>query len=370
MRVGGIDTYNVRARTRCNTTSGGGAIPIAVVRFLGFDKKGGRIGGVDTSKTLPQKYGSGKKPSYMKVVDILQKDDGILNDGSSAPATMSGCGTADSAKRNWYDWNGSANNSPTAQTGIYHDACTAASESKPGPEVTMAGSGANPNGGTNSFLGPVALDARNIGTSPAYFNDLVGIGNSLNAWKQSVFKYIYTAYPGPDIPLGTQLGIVNGISAGQLISAIEERFKVNDIVQALVYDGTVESHGAFELTVVCLKDSNGDPNPKCDNNGNNGGKYIYRDAPPATGFLDNQCKYSGEYFVAVDGNPVSGADLKNGQNNQFVPAKYVVTLESRTAQTIALTGPYFGRYRQRRGFRRYPGAMDDWNEHADCVAVS
>ena len=52
----------------------------------------------------------------------MQKDDGIINNGVAAPSKMTGCGTPDAENRNWYDWDGGPKDSPTARTGIYHDA--------------------------------------------------------------------------------------------------------------------------------------------------------------------------------------------------------------------------------------------------------
>ena len=346
MRVASINTYNVMARSHCDATSGGGVMPIAVVRFPGYDKSGNRrIGGADTSKTLPQNYGGGKKPQYITVRDVLQRGDGLLNKTTNAnqtPASMAGCGTPDSQQRNWYDWNGGPNNDPVNHTGIYHDACTAASPgntSPPmGPEVVMAGNGAFPNMGTQSFLGPVVLDARNIGTTPQFYNDLIGAGTSLSAWKDSVFKYIYSQYPGPDIAVGDQLGIITGVSAGPLVEAISTRFKVGDVVTTIVYDGNVHFKGDFQMSIVCKQDTSTDPNPNCNNTGTNQGKYIYRKAPPTTGFFDGSCKYSGEYYLATNGNPVSNTNLKNGPGFQFHPAKYLVAVQTGIAQTVRLTG--------------------------------
>ena len=201
----------------------------------------------------------------------------------------------------------------------------------------MAGNGTFPNVGTQSFLGPVVLDARNIGTTPQFYNSLVGSGNALNAWKATVFQYIYSQYPGPDIKLADQLGVLNGVSAGPLLGAISTRFKVGDVVTTIVYDGTVHQQGDFQMSIVCKADSNSDPNPRCNNTGANQGKYISRVAPASDCGIFTGANYSGEYFIAADGNPVSSANLKNGPSFQFNPAKYVVSLRSTVAQTVRLT---------------------------------
>ncbi len=351
LRVGGIDTYNVMARTRCSAVAGGGLSPIAVNRFPGYDEAGKRrLGVADTSVTLPQYYSGGKNPKTLQVRDVLQQDQGASNRGvlNEGKPLTTGCGTK---KRNWYGW-GTVDYPKSLST----TACPEASPSAPGPELEIVGKFAKSNVGDTSFSGAVVLDARQISTGPVYYNTLVGSGTNLNAWKATVFEYILKPYPGPDVEVGEQLGYVSGINAGPLISAFDARFDVGDPVTTLVYDGTVHRVGDFKLSIACKASTSSDRNPNC----NTDGAYAFRDAPPvapATGadplFSTNCNDFNGSYYLAVPGNPATTISAKtNPWQEALYPAKYMVTLEkSSSTQTVTLSARVSG---------ANPGSGDDF----------
>ncbi|HEY0602588.1 MAG TPA: Tad domain-containing protein [Herpetosiphonaceae bacterium] len=319
MRLGGIETYDVMARARCDATQGGGVWPVAVVRFPGYDDKDARVGLANTGVTLPQTYGNGTKQKYLKVRDILQAGDGVLNDGSGVGG--SGCSTT----RNWYDWPSLGD--PASKTGPFHQPCQAASLANPGYEVEMSGQGAQSNvSNNNSYSGPLILDARQISFTPHLFYNGQSASTSLNAWKDTITKYILTQYPGPDVLPGQQIGIISGITAGQIEKPMRDRYDEGDIVTTLIYNGQLYQDPDFKLTVVCKAGSFNCNNPP------SGGQFTYRVAPPTTLFNTACTQYSGDPYVADGSDP----DFSKA-NPRPKPAEYTVSLAPAAAQTAAAT---------------------------------
>lgn len=340
LRLGGIQTYDVMARAHCGSTEGGGIWPVAVVRFPGYRQNNDRIGVANTGAPLPQTYGGGQNPPYLVVKDILQRESmngGILNDGpvsSSAPYT-----DCTSTRRNWYDW--PSLGSPSALTGPYRNPspdCRATLDN-PGIEVEMAGQNANPNVGDVSYTGPLLLDARQISFTPRLFYNGQSDSTSLNAWKETIVKYILTQYPGPHVIPGQQIGVVNGVNTGNILDAIHDRYNGNgkDIVTALVYNGQLYQDPDFQISVTCKQ---GDS--RCNNNGSNNGKLVYRNPEPTTNLFNGACtQYSGEWYIA-DG---SGTNFPEA-NPRPTPAEYIVRLSpvnaNAAASTIELTARISG----------------------------
>ncbi|HEX6288170.1 MAG TPA: pilus assembly protein TadG-related protein [Herpetosiphonaceae bacterium] len=322
MRLAGIETYNVMARARCDATSGGGIWPVAVVRFPGYDEDNERVGVANTGITLPQTYGNGPKAKYLKVRDILQAGDGVLNQDGIIGG--SGC----SVHRNWFDW--PTLGDPASKTGSYHQPCEAASVANPGYEIEMAGLNANPNVGNTSYSGPLLLDARQISFPNRLFYNGQSAATSTNTWKETIIKYILTQYPGPDVIPGQQLGVVNGINTGNILDAIDDRYNGGEIVTTLVYNGQLYQDPDFLVSVVCKPGSF-----RC-NEAPYSNQFVYRNAPPtdpADLFNATCTSYNGkEYFIA-DGNDL--AFLLS--NPKPVPAEYLVTLKPSSAQTAAAT---------------------------------
>lgn len=353
LRLAKFSTYNVMARARCNPTNGGGVWPVAVVRFPAFESTGTaacgptnwdtRVGGGNTGKTLPQYYTKGKRPRALRVRDILQAacntgtpnvGSGIINEGATSFGADYDCS---SIARNWYDW--PARDAATLR-GPFHEPCKnpttgvitpnanyVASDAIPGYPVTMVGSGAQPNVGVQSFTGPLMLDVRDITTGPNYYNGQTG-STAVNRYKDLFEKYIRDGYPGPDVKIGQQIGILNGVSAGLIIRPIADKYKVGDKVWTLVYDGTVARREDFSLALACTADPF--VSARCD------GNYVYRsfDATPVTG---GSCKYDGSSFLAVeDGSlPFDTANLKN--NTHLHPAEYTITLGANNTNPAAAT---------------------------------
>ncbi len=330
LRVAGIETYNVFARTRCGVSEGGGFSPIAVNRFPGYTNNGARrLGMADTTQTLPQYYTTGKSRKALQVRDVLQASSGVLNDG---PLGSTGCG---SNRRNWYDWPSLGD--AATRTGPFNDPCPEAGDplqgGTAGPEVEIVGRGANANVGSSSFTGQVFFDVRNVAAGPTFYN---GAGStSANAWKQTVIEYMLTQYPGPDVEVGEQLGVLSGVNAGLLISAMDTRYNPGDELTALVYNGQVFRANDFQLTLTCQAGqgpiTTGPVSSRsCNNDGTNGGNYVYREAVRTSpSFFNSSCQYRSEYF-AGDGSYsyplVGGAPLATPQSG-LNPARYVVQLE-------------------------------------------
>ena len=203
--------------------------------------------------------------------------------------------------------------------------------------------------GDTSFNGAVVLDARQVGTTPTFYNDLVGSGSSLSAWKDTVYKYLTSLYPGPDIKQGEQLGYVTGLSAGQVFPLIDAKYSVGDTITTLVYDGTVRARDDFLLSLWCKQPitsgpvADRDPNPTCETTATAKSKYIYRDPAPSSGFFSGgaACNYSGAPFIGDRDAYAAGIHIPS--TTELYPAKYIVRLEQATAsQTVNLTARISG----------------------------
>jgi hypothetical protein len=230
MRVVGIDTYTVAAKSHCDAKAGGGGLPFAVSRWRGYDSGGDIVyNRLTTNQTLPQAAGPGAGAGNMTVRDTLRVE------ASSAISQWPGWGSADYP------------GDPDTGTSLYSSPSPAATEASPGPEVPIAGAGARPNGGDTSFRGPIVLDYRQTTfPSPLFYNGLTPT-TALNTYKDFIAKYIYGPYPGPVVIPGQQIGYYNGVSAGQVIAPFNNRYKAGDRVSVLIYNGTIYSDPDFEV---------------------------------------------------------------------------------------------------------------------------
>lgn len=314
LRIARIQSYQVSARAHCSPSKGGGIWPIAVVRFPGYDENDNRVGKVDTQLPLPQNFGNGPSDRYLKVRDVLQAQDafdtnGVINDG---PVSGTSC---DTSRRNWFDWPSLGD--PVARSGPFRRRCSSTSEASPthpGYEVALTGTEARANTG-GSFRGAVLLDMRQLGyPDPNLYNGQT-ITSSPNSQKQSIKKYLTGQYPGPDVQPGEQLAVINGVSAGIIISMIRDRYKVGDVVTTLMYDGRVYKQGDFTIAVTCKQGT-----LNCSNTGTNKGKYVFRDDP---GSPSSDCKVNGDGYIA-DGSAFS-SELTNPASPPQ-PAQYIVQL--------------------------------------------
>lgn len=230
MRIIGYNTYTVAARAHCDAKAAGGGLPFAVARWRGYDSGGNIVfDRLTTNQPLPQAAGPGAGAGNMTVRDILRPS------ASSAISQWPGWGSADYP------------GDPVAGTDLYSSPSPAASESSPGPEVPIAGNEARPNSGDTSFRGPIVLDYRQTTfPQPLFYNGLTP-STALNTYKDYIAKYIYGPYPGPVVIPGQQIGYYNGVSAGQVVSPFNQRYKVGDKVAVLIYNGTIYSDPDFEV---------------------------------------------------------------------------------------------------------------------------
>jgi Putative Flp pilus-assembly TadE/G-like len=114
-----------------------------------------------------------------------------------------------------------------------------------GPIITLVGQGAKPSNNA-SFRGFVALDIRNFGSasSNVFYNGVEAAKNA-NTLKDKEAAWIAAGYPGPAFPPATappdpndQVAIMDGNSAGIVISAIGDRYAPGNEILAAVYSGT------------------------------------------------------------------------------------------------------------------------------------
>lgn len=225
VRVLGQAEYTVAARARCNATAGGGGTPFAVARWRAYRAGNGQlVGGLSTDLPLPGQSIVNNNQSYF-VRDVL----GRLGPNNSDPSRIT----------QWPGWGSPGYpGSPTLGTALFSQANTPATPANPGVEVPIAGASANPNVGDASFAGQVMLDWRNITTGGEFYGG-VNPNLSTNAQKDIVTRHIVEGYDGPWIEPGTQLGYTNGVSAGQVERPFGMRYRVNDVVPVLIYNGTI-----------------------------------------------------------------------------------------------------------------------------------
>lgn len=137
-----------------------------------------------------------------------------------------------------------------------YDVRTPASATSPGPTVPLVGQAATA-ANNSSFRGFVALDIRNYEDqfSRVYYNNVTS-GTQPNALKNMESGWVTNplGYPGPDFPPITappdpndQVGIMDGTSAGIVVSDLESKYHVGDRILCALYDGTVMTIPDFTL---------------------------------------------------------------------------------------------------------------------------
>lgn len=349
MRVAGVNTYTVTARAHCDTTKGGGIWPVAVNRFPGYDNQGdadpnndSRVGVANTGATLPQTFGHGPTLQYTTVRDTLQAssaNSGILNDQPPPAVVSSSCNN----NRNWYNWPDLGSPAPpygTGPTGVFAQPCQAAAPDDPGYEVEMAGLNADPNvSGGGGYTGPLLLDYRQVSHTPHLFYNGMNDATATNSWKGTIVDNIMQGYKGPDVLPAQELAIVDGISAGQIISAIRTRYKPNDVVTTIVYNGVQYKQPDFTVTVTCAQGQGPVTSTSCNNTGTNGGKFVYRDEPSSSPSTANNCQIDGKAYIA-------DASSFSNISGTMQPAEYRVRVAptplNAAAATIQLTARLSG----------------------------
>ncbi len=380
LRLVKFNEYSVLGRAHCDATKGGGVWPVAINRYPAYmtNNQGNDVfyGNANTGASLPQyPQGNGQSPNALKVVDILQAQyptggsftGGVLNQG---PLTGSETDCSNQF-RNWYDWNTAPFpnlGNPADRTGPYGSPCQAAARTTPsslpcndqttanvaGRCVMLLGQGAAANVGSSSFSGPLMMDVRHVSTDPRQtYNDFENVPNNVNAFKELVADYIRGTYPGPLVIPGEEIGVLDGVNTGNIIDAVDDRYVGGgkETVVALVYNGQVYTDPDFTMTVTCMQNTAGTPNPNCNNSGNNSsGNFVYRDPEPSTFFTLNntgtQCSYSGAPYIASADYSADfqNAPLLTGNAHAFAPAKYLISIApaTDTATQISLVARMSG----------------------------
>jgi hypothetical protein len=84
---------------------------------------------------------------------------------------------------------------------------------------------------------------------PTFYNGVTG-DSSIQTLKDQESSYILArGYPGPNPTAGEQIGVLNGVSLNQTVSAMRKVFKRGDVITAMVYNGTIYRKPAFDLSI-------------------------------------------------------------------------------------------------------------------------
>jgi Putative Flp pilus-assembly TadE/G-like len=144
-----------------------------------------------------------------------------------------------------------------------------ASPSQPGPTIALYGPRAK-SSNASSFTGFINLDIRNFDdlNSRVYYNGIPDAKS--NTFKAFEAAWISQGYPGPDFPPVTapadpqdQVAVMDGVSAGHVVSNLNARWNVGDRILCALYDGTVMSIPDFAITgpnSITLSPNVGTPN--------------------------------------------------------------------------------------------------------------
>lgn len=156
-----------------------------------------------------------------------------------------------------------------------------ASDLTKGPSIPLVGPDVAPNApsNSNSYNGWITLDVRNLAGTPQYYHGVNSSGGSVNSIKDQSLDYIrkYGSYPeDANNPLpspGDSVATFSGARVGQIVDAMNGRYRPGDKFLAVVYDGTVYRKPDFQLSA------------------NNRNQQIYR-----TGYPANNADYSFQLF--------------------------------------------------------------------------
>jgi hypothetical protein len=194
----------VTAQARCNSTAGGGLMPIAVQRYDGGP--GGSM------------------------VDYVANQ--------AAPPYPSDSIT--------HTWSGRYGPFDVPVPDAYSP-----SEDNPGPEVVLLGQAAETNNGVPSMRDLVLLDIRNVASQNEleYYN---GADTQADAAKDMSRAWIWAhGYPGPFPLVGEQVAILDGASNDYTARAmyLDAQYRPGDVVAAIVYDGNVWQKPDFTVSL-------------------------------------------------------------------------------------------------------------------------
>lgn len=220
-------TWNtIDAKAHCDSVAGGGLLPIAVQRYDGGT--GGSMRDYIANKGASG--GPPKKPTVPYPTDSVTTTVPGHYGPFQVPVPLS---------------------QYTATDGALTDSNT-------GVQVALLGNAAATNNPPNSMSGLVMLDIRNVGSGNAleYYN---GVDGQANSNKDVTRNWIYQrGYPGPYPDPGTEIAILDGVSANFGPQAISTAgYQVGDVLPAIIYDGYVWTTPDYAVTLTPVA---GNPN--------------------------------------------------------------------------------------------------------------
>jgi Flp pilus assembly protein TadG len=222
----GRDQTIVTAQARCDSTAGGGLMPIAIQRYDGAT--GGTL-----RDYIANKGASGYPPAAPPVP----------YPSDSSPTTFAG------------RYGPFQVPVPLSQYTCSDGALAAGNT---GPEVLLLGQSAETNNVASSMRDLVLLDIRNVASLNAleYYN---GADSQADAAKYMSQGWIYQhGYPGPYPQIGSQVAILDGASNAFAAGAMQTAgYRPGDVIAAVVYDGYVWTAPDYSVALVPTNASNG-----------------------------------------------------------------------------------------------------------------
>jgi hypothetical protein len=120
--------------------------------------------------------------------------------------------------------------------------------SAPGREYFTLGNNVGPNVGSTSYSGLVNLDIRHVSAPPLEYFNGVDPGTNSNTLKDLAEYYIRRGYcceiPAP----GDQVAMYNGVSSSFAPQALQDTYRIGDVVAVIVYNGHVFSSPNLAMT--------------------------------------------------------------------------------------------------------------------------
>ena len=203
--VGRTETI-ITAQARCNSHAGGGLLPIAVQRYDG--EPGGTL------------------------IDHVAKKSAVTSNVFYSDTSS------------LVIWNGRYGPFPVpVPTPPWVASPGDVASLNTGPEVVLLGQGADTNNGEAEMRGLVLLDVRNVGSGNAleYYGGADGQADGqANTDKVMSQGYISRhGYPGRWPEVGSQVGMLAGVSNNFAAGAMRDAYYEGDEVAVIVYDGNV-----------------------------------------------------------------------------------------------------------------------------------
>ncbi len=220
----------VTAQARCNSTAGGGLLPIAIQRYDGAP-------GGTRRDYLGNKSASGVSTA---------------TGACERPVTLVDPPVPYFSDSDWVTWAGRYGPWPVpVPQSAYTASDGGVDDSNTGPEVLIVGQSADTNNNESSMRDLILLDIRNVASGNAleYYN---GADSQANAAKDMSQDWIYQhGYPGPYPQTGSQVAILDGASNAFAAGAMQTAgYRVGDAVAAVVYDGYVWTTPNYKVVIT------------------------------------------------------------------------------------------------------------------------